>query len=131
MLFHICTAATSSASASAKTQDPKHNTILPPLLLLLLHRDDVFPITFYNHSSTWHSVSCCVKIKLDHTLAFFIAPCGSCKILKFEIFMCYAFTSTPFIPFSLYPFIRCVHRSLSYFSKYIMALKYISCALYT
>lgn len=28
---------------------------------------------------------------------------------------------------SLFP---CAHRSLSYFSKYIMALKYISCALY-
>lgn len=132
-------------SIFAQQQHLKHqqkhrspSTILPQLLLLLLYRDDVFPITFYNHSSSTHCMVSVVLEREDQTKPnssiFHCSVRCCCETLKFEIFMCYSFASTSFrFPSSPHrPVHRsCVHRSLSYFSKYIMASKYISCALYT
>lgn len=119
-------------SISKKHRSP--STILPQLLLLLLlYRDDVFSITFHNHSystHTLHGVSFAEEDQTEPNSSIFHCSVRCCcETSKFEIFMCYSSTSFrfPSPPSRL----MCSRRSLSYFSKYIMALKYISCALYT
>lgn len=129
VLFHIC------------TQKQNTNRILPPLPLLL-HRDDVFPITFLQSTplTLQNGRSSCFteKIELDHSIAFFIALCvwflWNFEIWNFHVLLFCVQPHVRLFPSSLFSNGWCARRSLSYFSKYIIALKYyiyISCALYT
>lgn len=121
-------------SISKKHRSP--STILPQLLLLrsCCCCCCIAMMYFLSLSTITRLVHCMVSVAGEdqtkpNSSIFHCSVRCCCETLKFEIFMCYSFTSTPY-RFAL-PSVRCVHRSLSYFGKYIMALKYISCALYT